>query len=334
MEVWLNSNSGSSHEDVDFYFSQEGSETSIFTKEGFLYKGHSKIGAHVHIDSEERQQYARSLAGTVEWIYLTFEDWSMIPIENIVAACDHTPTRIAAEIIEPLQAHGAGFALEIGVDALVCSEMELEAALIVKSLRSSTEEVQEERADESLTETLPLNQVKITSIESGHTGDRVCIDLTSLLEVGEGMLIGSTARSLALIHGETIESTYVPKRPFRINAGSVEAYTLMADGSTKYLSELISGDEIMVVSTVGETRICTIGRLNIETRPFILLRYSDEKHNQAHVLLQQAETVRVLDEKGAVCSVTELCIGDVILAYNTNETRHVGASVSASSVER
>ncbi len=333
MEVWLNSNSASPQEDVDFYFTIEPSETSISTKEGFLYRGNSKIGAHVHINSEERQEYARSLAGTVEWIYLTFEDWSMIPIENVVAACDKTPTRIAAEIDEPLQAHGAGFALEIGVDALVCSEKEIEAALIVKSLRNSTEEIQHEEANESHG-IISLSEVKITSIESGHTGDRVCIDLTSLLEVGEGMLIGSTARSLALIHGETIESTYVPKRPFRINAGSVEAYTLMADGSTKYLSELNSGDKILVVSMQGITRICTIGRLKIETRPFILLRYSDEKHNQAHVLLQQAETVRVLDKHGAACSVTELCIGDAIIAYNTNQTRHIGVSVSASSVER
>ena len=333
MEVWLNSNSTSSTDGVDFYFTQEGSESSLFTREGFLYKGDSKIGAHVHISSEERQQYARSLAGTVEWIYLTFEDWSMIPIENIIAACDQTPTRIAARINEPLQAHGAGFALEIGVDAIVCSELELEAALIVKSLRSSTEQTQEQRADEEH-DTLSLSEVQITSIESGHTGDRVCIDLTSLLELGEGMLIGSTSRSLALIHGETIESTYVPKRPFRINAGSVEAYTLMANGNTKYLSELVSGDKIMVVSNHGETRSCTIGRLKIETRPFILLRYSDEKHNQAHVVLQQAETVRVLDKHGAACSVTELCTGDSILAYNTTETRHIGVSVSASSKER
>ncbi len=333
MEVWLNSNPAFSHDDIDFYFTAERSETSISIEGGYLYRGNSQIGAHVHINSEERQQYARSLAGTVEWIYLTFEDWSMIPIENVVAACDQTPTRIAAEIIEPLQAHGAGFALEIGVDALVCSENELEASLIVKSLRNSTEETQDESIDENH-DTLSLSEVKITSIESGHTGDRVCIDLTSLLEVGEGLLIGSTARSLALIHGETIESTYVPKRPFRVNAGSVEAYTLMADGSTKYLSELISGDKILVVSMQGITRICTIGRLKIETRPFILLRYSDEKHNQAHVLLQQAETVRVLDENGAACSVTELSIGDVIIAYNTNQTRHIGVSVSASSVER
>ena len=333
MEVWLNSNPAFSHDDIDFYFTAERSETSISIEGGYLYRGNSQIGAHVHINSEERQQYARSLAGTVEWIYLTFEDWSMIPIENVVAACDQTPTRIAAEIIEPLQAHGAGFALEIGVDALVCSENELEASLIVKSLRNSTEETQDESIDENH-DTLSLSEVKITSIESGHTGDRVCIDLTSLLEVGEGLLIGSTARSLALIHGETIESTYVPKRPFRVNAGSVEAYTLMADGSTKYLSELISGDKILVVSMQGITRVCTIGRLKIETRPFILLRYSDEKHNQAHVLLQQAETVRVLDENGAACSVTELSIGDVIIAYNTNQTRHIGVSVSASSVER
>ena len=333
MEVWLNSNPAFSHDDIDFYFTAERSETSISIEGGYLYRGNSQIGAHVHINSEERQQYARSLAGTVEWIYLTFEDWSMIPIENVVAACDQTPTRIAAEIIEPLQAHGAGFALEIGVDALVCSENELEASLIVKSLRNSTEETQDESIDENH-DTLSLSEVKITSIESGHTGDRVCIDLTSLLEVGEGLLIGSTARSLALIHGETIESTYVPKRPFRVNAGSVEAYTLMADGSTKYLSELISGDKILVVSMQGITRICTIGRLKIETRPFILLRYSDEKHNQAHVLLQQAETVRVLDKNGAACSVTELSIGDVIIAYNTNQTRHIGVSVSASSVER
>lgn len=333
MQVWLTSNSASSNNDVDFYFTSEQSQDSISSRDGYLFKGNSKIGAHVHIDSEERQHYARSLAGTVEWIYLTFEDWSMIPIENVVAACDQTPTRIAAEIIDPLQAHGAGFALEIGVDALVCSEKELEAALIVKSLRGSAKELRNEKPNES-SDSLSFSKVEITSIESGHTGDRVCIDLTSLLELGEGMLIGSTARSLVLIHGETIESTYVPKRPFRVNAGSVDAYILMADEKTKYLSELVSGDKVMVASKQGITRSCTIGRLKVETRPFILLRYSDEKHNEAHVLMQQAETVRVLDKNGSACSVTELRIGDIILAYNTNNTRHIGLSVSASSEER
>jgi 3-dehydroquinate synthase class II len=50
--------------------------------------------------------------------------------------------------------------------------------------------------------------------------------------------------------------------------------------------------------------------------------------------MQQAETVRVLDNNGGACSVTELRTGDAIIAYNTDETRHIGVSVSASSEER
>ena len=75
MEVWLKSNSSSMTDGVDFIISSEQSESTISIQNEFLYKGNSKIGAHVHIDSEERQQHARSLAGTVEWIFLTFEDW-------------------------------------------------------------------------------------------------------------------------------------------------------------------------------------------------------------------------------------------------------------------
>ena len=40
-------------------------------------------------------------------------------------------------------------------------------------------------------------------------------------------------------------SGFVPPRPFRVNAGPVHAYVLMADGSTKYLSECRAGDEVM-----------------------------------------------------------------------------------------
>lgn len=33
-------------------------------------------------------------------------------------------------------------------------------------------------------------------------GDRVCVDLCSLLRPGEGMLVGSFARALFLVHSE------------------------------------------------------------------------------------------------------------------------------------
>ena len=134
MEVWLNAPVSKGHEGVDAIYSvQNGSE--IFSDDGVLYRNGAVIGGHVHIDSAEAQAKARSLAGSVEWILLTFEDWSMIPIENVIAATESTPTKVAAQILKPVDAQGAGFALDIGVDALLCTEDCLESALIVKSIR-------------------------------------------------------------------------------------------------------------------------------------------------------------------------------------------------------
>ena len=113
----------------------------------------------------------------------------------------------------------------------------------------------------------------VTNVESGGVGERVCIDLTERLIEREGMLIGSSANALVLIHGETIPSEFVPSRPFRVNAGAVHAYCLMADGSTKYLSELTAGDRVAIANPSNEIRSATIGRLKIERRPFLLVHF-------------------------------------------------------------
>jgi hypothetical protein len=52
-------------------------------------------------------------------------------------------------------------------------------------------------------------------------GDRACVDLACLLGPGEGLLVGSFARCLALVHSECGESRYISSRPFRVNAGPV-----------------------------------------------------------------------------------------------------------------
>ncbi len=332
MEVWLNASNNDGHEGVDALFSEQ-QGNGIWIEDGVLFREDSMIGGHVHIDSESAQTQARSLAGTVEWILLTFEDWSMIPIENILAATESTPTKVAAQIRHPIEAQGAGFALNIGVDALLCSVDCLEAALIVKSQRLE-KSIPTDAKGENHEDSVALTAMPITEIQQGHAGDRVCIDLLSMLKQGEGILIGSTARSFVLIHGETIASKYVPTRPFRVNAGSVDAYTYLADGTTKYLCELTSGDDILVVDPSGNTRTATIGRMKIETRPFILLRFQDENTNEGHVFIQQAETVRLVLGNGKVCSVTNLSVGDSILGYASSSTRHVGQSISAPSEER
>ena len=50
---------------------------------------------------------------------------------------------------------------------------------------------------------------------------RVCVDLCSLLVAGEGLLVGSFAGGLFLVHSECAESAYINSRPFRVNAGPV-----------------------------------------------------------------------------------------------------------------
>jgi len=50
---------------------------------------------------------------------------------------------------------------------------------------------------------------------------RVCVDLCSLLAPGEGLLVGSFAGGLLLVHSECLESAYINSRPFRVNAGPV-----------------------------------------------------------------------------------------------------------------
>ena len=49
----------------------------------------------------------------------------------------------------------------------------------------------------------------------------VCVDLCSLLVAGEGLLVGSFAGGLFLVHSECAESAYINSRPFRVNAGPV-----------------------------------------------------------------------------------------------------------------
>ena len=332
MEVWLNAPASKENQGVDASYSEQ-RESDIYSDDGVLYRNGAVIGGHVHIDSAEAQAQARSLAGSVEWILLTFEDWSMIPIENVIAATESTPTKVAAQITKPVEAQGAGFALDIGVDALLCTEDCLESALIVKSIRleQSTTVDSSRQGNE---QHIDLSLMTITNIQEGHSGDRVCIDLLSMLGDGEGLLVGSTAKAFALIHGETIASKHVPTRPFRVNAGSVDAYTYMADGSTKYLSELTSGDEVFITGIDGTSRSATIGRMKIETRPFILLRFKDENANEGHVFIQQAETVRLVLQNGEACSVTNLTEGDLIFGHASRSTRHVGQSISAPSEER
>ena len=298
-----------------------------------LIRSGKVVGEIIKIDGSEGQSKALSLVGSVSWLLLEFENWSMIPIENIIAACAGSPTKVAALLRSPAEAQGAAFALEIGVDALVVipDQLMINSAAIAKSQRG---EVVENTNIVKDNEEIKLQPLLITNIESGGLSDRYCIDLTSLLEVGEGMLIGSSSSCMALVHGETIASDYVPPRPFRVNAGPPHAYIVMANRDTKYLSELKAGDEILISSSSGYCKTATVGRLKIERRPMLLFSLKNTNDKEAQIFTQQAETVRLVSTEKENIAVTDLTIGQYILGWSDPDARHIGVAVPSEVVER
>jgi 3-dehydroquinate synthase II len=344
MQVWLDNrdNFGElSHYDLDsidciIKSIEQPNETgipNIISDGNSIIKDDEVIGEIININGSEGQDKARSLVGSVNWLLLEFEDWSMIPIENVIAACAGSPTKIAALIRTPAEAQGAAFALEIGVDALVIrpDQQMIDSATIAKSQRGEIVEPISAIGDN---ENIDLHPLLITNIESGGVSDRYCIDLTSLLEIGEGMLIGSSSSCMALIHGETLASEYVPSRPFRVNAGPPHAYIVMADRTTKYLSELKAGDEVLIVSDSQTCKSATIGRLKIERRPMLLFSFKNTNDKEAQLFTQQAETVRLVTSQRKLIAVTDLTIGEQILGWSSRDARHIGVAVPSEVVER
>ena len=84
-----------------------------------LWTGSSDDVVEVSIDVPSDQDEAISLIGLVPWILVRCSDWTMIPLENLIACSRGTQTRIAAAIDKEIEISGAAFALGGGVDAIL-----------------------------------------------------------------------------------------------------------------------------------------------------------------------------------------------------------------------
>ncbi|MEE2973979.1 MAG: 3-dehydroquinate synthase II [Candidatus Thermoplasmatota archaeon] len=343
MEIWLRPNDGerdAETDKVDRVFSENATQEHLRAVDGVLYQGERVLGAHVIINDGATQDDGIAHMGTVDWIMVECETWSMIPLENLIAHRSGSHTKIAAVINTPLEAQGAGFALEQGVDALVISSEPamLEAALSVKAQRLERLEPNKS-LEAAVVDSLQLAPLSVQSVEQAGLGDRYCLDFLSSFSQGEGILVGSSARTLFLVHSETIPSTFVPTRPFRVNAGAPHTYVMMGDGTTKYMAELEAGDNVLAVSTSGETRKVVLGRVKIEQRPMVKItgrkiNILQQNDNTSHVFMQQAETVRLVSEHLHAVAVTELQPGQLILGWEGHDARHVGVPIQGGIEER
>ncbi len=281
-------------------------------------------GSFVRIFDEDYEAFAAEAARDAEYLVVAAEDWTIIPLENLIARVGEETTLIAGATTAE-EARTAFETLEIGADGVFLDTDDPDEIRKTVDAR--------EEADR---ETLELTTATVTEIERVGSADRVCVDTGNIMDDDEGMLVGSMSRGMFFVHAETADSPYVASRPFRVNAGAVHAYVRAPGGETKYLSELRSGDEVQVVSTDGTTREAIVGRAKIERRP--MFRVSAEVETDAgtdriETLLQNAETIKVATPNGRK-AVTDLAEGDDVRVYYEDVARHFGESVEESIIEQ
>jgi 3-dehydroquinate synthase II len=290
-----------------------------FSPDRILSENSSNL-ERIEISNNSDRESIRNLIGMVEWILVRCSDWTMIPLENLIADVSGTGTKICAEINQLENLQGAIFALEIGVDAVLIppvKEMWSKAHL----LGSNRNEVTSEFSN------LTMIEVTVSSIEDGGIGERVCIDLIERMNSNEGLCIGSFSSCMVLVQAEVNENPHVPPRPFRVNAGGIHAYVLSDDDSTHYLEELNSGMSVSIISSEGNIRKSIVGRVKIEHRPFLLIRFESTEKIKGQIFLQQAETVRLLTSEGKSIPVTDLKVGEKVLAMTFSSAMHMGKGV-------
>ncbi|MDK2890868.1 MAG: 3-dehydroquinate synthase [Methanoculleus sp.] len=244
-------------------------------------------------------------------------DWTVIPLENLVSQSD----RIIAGVGGADEAKVALTVLERGAAGiLLTTDNPAEIRRVASVIAGAGEEV-------------PLVPFEVTRIVPVGMGDRVCVDTCSILADGEGMLVGNTSSAFLLVHPETLENPYVAPRPFRVNAGAVHAYILLPGGKTAYLADLAVGDRVLVAEHTGPTHEAVVGRVKIERRPLLLV---EAKGGDATVslVLQNAETIRLVREDGTPVSVAALAVGDKVLGSVAEGGRHFGVAVRETILEK
>jgi 3-dehydroquinate synthase II len=211
--------------------------------------------------------------------------------------------------------------LEKGVDGVVLKTND------VDEIKKTAEVIQ------GVSEKIALVTATVTAAKQLGMGDRACLDTCTQMVPGEGMLVGNTASGFFLVHSESIDNPYVASRPFRVNAGAVHAYTLTPGGKTKYLADLKAGDEVMVVDFKGRSQTAYLGRNKIEKRPMMLVE-AEAQGQPISLVLQNAETIRLVSPEGKAVSVTALRPGDNVLGHIEKAGRHFGLRVDETLIER
>ncbi len=275
--------------------------------------------AYARIDTPEEQAAVLAMAGKKKTVVVETGDWTVIPLENMIAKFRTAGTSILAVARSKEDASLYLQTMEKGVDGVV---IEIDDPLQISKFRDLL----------TVSEPVQLSEVEVVSVKPLEMGDRVCVDTCSNMVPGEGMLVGSYSNCLFLIQSESEDNGYVAARPFRVNAGAVHEYCMVPGGGTRYLSEISAGDRMLVCDREGNTRTVSVGRCKVEVRPMLMVEATDGKRTY-NVILQNAETIKVVVPGGSK-SVTRVEPGDKIVAYLSTGGRHFGMAIEETITEK
>ncbi len=286
----------------------------IVAEDGDILLGHDVVEREIREKKDEEEILSISLSKKV---VVRATDWKIIPLENLLSRGNNLFVEI-----ENLQEGETAFAiLEKGVDGVVVKNSDPEAVRhILRSLKRETERFE-------------LLAARVKHIESLGLGDRVCVDTCSSMIQGEGMLVGNSSQALFLVHAESVENPFINTRPFRVNAGPVHAYVRLANGQTKYLSEVRSGDRVPIVNFEGRSYPAIVGRVKMERRPLALVE-AEENGQTISIILQNAETIRLTEPCGKAVSLVDLKEETEVLVYRERTARHFGVPMDETIIEQ
>ncbi len=277
--------------------------------------------SYVVIKGKKYETFAAEVGSSADNLIVIGTDWKVIPLENIIAELHKKDVNIIAGVRDAEEAKLALETLEHGAHGILLdSDDPSELKRIIEFI------------NQRFSPKAQLEPARVTTVRQLSMGDRVCVDTCSMMAPGEGMLVGSQSDVLFLVHSESEESPYVASRPFRVNAGAVHSYILVGD-KTRYLSELSAGDEALVVGFDGSTRKAVVGRVKIERRPLILVE-AEIGGRTAKIILQNAETIKLVRPDGSSVSVAELKEGDEIMVRIEGSARHFGMKVDETILEK
>jgi 3-amino-4-hydroxybenzoic acid synthase len=281
-----------------------------------------EFGKYVEIKDPATLDEACQTAQVYPWSLLYFRDPTKIPLEIVIAAAARATGSLITVAQDVQEAEIIFGVLEHGSDGVMLAPKAVGEATALKA--------------SSVIESPDLELVELTVTATTHVGmgERACVDTCTYFREDEGILVGSHSKGMVLCVSETHPLPYMPTRPFRVNAGAIHSYTLSQNERTNYLSELKSGSKVTAVDVKGRTRVVTVGRVKIESRPLISVDATAPNGQTVNLILQDDWHVRVFGPGGVVLNSTELKPGDTILGYLPSADRHVGYPINEFCLEK